>query len=68
MRSEELMDEWRKTKALKCAGPNPPQPTLTDEEREAIELAVHCWTQFLDVEPACEAAGETLRRLLERLK
>ena len=41
--------------------------TLTDAEREAIELAVHCWTQFLDVEPACEAAGETLRSLLERL-
>lgn len=40
--------------------------TLTDAEREAIELAVHCWTQFLDVEPACEAAGETLRRLLDR--
>ena len=41
--------------------------TLADAEREAIELAVHCWTQFLDVEPACEAAGETLRSLLERL-
>lgn len=40
---------------------------ITDEEREAIELAVHCWTQFFDVEPDCEKAGETLRKLLERL-
>ena len=41
--------------------------TLTDAEREAIELAVHCWTQFFDVEPDCEKAGDTLRKLLERL-
>ena len=65
MSSDELMDEWRKTKTLKCAGPNPPQPALTDKEREAVEAA----------DAYMSAAGchntnvqKTLRGLLERTK
>lgn len=43
-----------------------PQPTLTDEEREAVEyveLTLRCETH-----PVCERHTATLRGLLERLK
>ena len=36
----EMMDEWRRTRYIKAAGPtdrSDPQPTLTDAERKALE-------------------------------
>ena len=63
MSDEELMDEWRKTKAFPCDGPNSPQPSLTAEEREAVERAA-----FVAKNAGLERSAATLRNLLERTK
>ena len=61
----EMMNEWRRTRYIKAAGPSDrsdPQPTLTDAEREAVEWFARHSNHGMSVRRAA-----TLRGLLERL-
>ena len=54
-----LAAEVRRLQAVIAAG----EPTLTDEEREAIERAA-----FVSDQAGLEKSAATLRKLLERMK
>jgi hypothetical protein len=66
--TDEQRESLRASLSGGAGGPlvHPPQPALTDEEREAIQRLIEDYEQ--DGEPASAVCVATLRTLLERLK
>lgn len=55
------MNEWRRTRYIKAAGPSDrsdPQPTLTAAERAAVERAERCLMWQSAVEAVCEVRDD----------